>query len=64
MTQKHLSYAEMMARRFAADHLVTRRRLLASGVQTRRRVRRHGRPGALGARSTRRRRTWCCARSA
>lgn len=30
---KHLSYAEMMAKRFAADHAVTRRRLLSRGVQ-------------------------------
>lgn len=30
---KHLSYAEMMSRRFAADHEVSRRRLLASGVK-------------------------------
>jgi len=30
---KHLSYAEMVSRRFAADHAVTRRRLLGKGVQ-------------------------------
>src|SRR5688572_20024399 len=34
MNGKHLSYAEMTARRFAADHAVTRRRLLSKGVQT------------------------------
>ena len=33
MTRKHLSYAEMMARRFTADHAVTRRRLLAHGAK-------------------------------
>jgi len=33
MTRKHLSYTEMMARRFAADHAVTRRRLLAHGAK-------------------------------
>jgi len=33
MTKKHLSYADMTAMRFAADHQVTRRRLLARGVQ-------------------------------
>src|SRR5215213_11785675 len=33
MTRKHLRYAEMMARRFAADHAVTRRRLLAHGAK-------------------------------
>lgn len=30
---KHLSYTEMMSRRFAADHAVTRRRLLGQGVK-------------------------------
>jgi putative spermidine/putrescine transport system substrate-binding protein len=30
---KHLSYTEMMAKRFAADHVVSRRWLLAKGVQ-------------------------------
>ncbi|MCC6313276.1 MAG: hypothetical protein IT337_04630 [Thermomicrobiales bacterium] len=30
---KHLSYEEMMARRFAADHEISRRRLLGNGVK-------------------------------
>lgn len=33
MSEKHLSYTEMAAMRFAADHAVTRRRLLARGAQ-------------------------------
>ncbi|MCA9878095.1 MAG: hypothetical protein KC442_09940, partial [Thermomicrobiales bacterium] len=33
MSQKHLTYEQMSAMRFAADHTTTRRRLLARGVQ-------------------------------
>ena len=33
MTPKHLTYEQMAAMRFAADHTTTRRRLLARGVQ-------------------------------
>ena len=33
MTPKHLTYEQMTAMRFAADHSTTRRRLLARGVQ-------------------------------
>ena len=49
MTHKHLSYAEMMARRFAADHAVTRRRLLANGAKLGAASRRGSRAGALGS---------------
>ena len=50
MTRKHLSYAEMMARRFAADHAVSRRRLLAHGAKVGAASRAGPRSWALGRR--------------